>query len=108
MKGTIILFRLPPKTPHSIVNKFCKQFYGQDTSSHQGKYRYHRRGLLDDIPHRRLIRQSLIVKQKDSERVIEFLKRYTTTLFTRVVELTDEDRKILDSFHESYKSQEED
>ena len=100
MKGTIILFRLPPKTPHSEVNKFCKQFYGQDTSSHLGKYRYHRHGLLDEIPHRRLIRQSLIIKLEDAEKVEEFLKTYTTTIFVREIELTEEDQRILDGHHD--------
>lgn len=89
------MFRMPPKTTNRIVNKFCKGFYGQDTSSHQGKYRYHRHGLLDDIPHHRLIRQVIITRLEDAEKVIEFLKKHGATIYTRIVELTEEDYKIL-------------
>ena len=91
MNGTIILFRMPPKTPSNVVNKFCKEFYGQDTSSHRGKYQYRRHGILDDIPHHRIIRQVVIVKTEDAVRVVEFLGKYDALVHTRIVELTDED-----------------
>ena len=96
MKGSIIMFRMPPKTPNSVVSAFCKMFYGQDTSSHKGKYHYHRHGLLDDIPHRRIIRQVVIVRQEDTKKVVDFLEKNSATIHTRVVELTDEDVKCLD------------
>jgi len=86
---------MPAKTPGRTVNKFCKEFYGQDTSSHHGKYRYHRHGLLDDIPHHRIIRQVVIVKNEDAKKVIEFLESYGATIHTRVVELTWEDVALL-------------
>ncbi len=95
MRGSIIMYRFPPKTPNNVVNKFCKKFYGQDTSSHQGKYRYHRHGLLDDIPHHRLIRQVVIVRSQDASTVIDFLERYFLEIHIRQVELTEEDCSIL-------------
>ena len=91
MNGTIILFRMPPKTPTRLVNQFCKKFYGQDTSSHHGKYRYHRNGLLDDIPHQRLIRQVIIVRTEDSDKVVRFLKENKAKIYVRVVILTKDD-----------------
>lgn len=89
------MFKMPPRTPNSVVSAFCKKFYGQDTSSHKGKYRYHRHGLLDDIPHRRLIRQVVIIRTEDVERVIDFLKDNNVTVHTRVVELNEEDMKSM-------------
>ncbi len=91
MDGTIILFRMKPKTPSKVVNKFCKEFYGQDTSSHHGKYQYRRHGILDDIPHHRIIRQVVIVRTEDAVRVVEFLEKNDALVHTRVVELTGED-----------------
>ncbi len=95
MNGTIILFRMPPKTPSNVVNKFCKEFYGQDTSSHRGKYQYRRHGILDDIPHHRIIRQVVIVRTEDAASVVEFLEKYDALVHTRIVELTCEDLMIL-------------
>ena len=95
MKGIIVMFRMPARTPNSVVSAFCKKFYGQDTSSHKGKYRYHRRGLLDDIPHRRFIRQVVIIRTEDAEKVIDFLSEYNARVYTRIVELTREDARCL-------------
>ena len=94
------MFKMPPRTPNSVVSAFCKKFYGQDTSSHKGKYRYHRHGLLDDIPHRRLIRQVVIIRTEDVERVIDFLKEDNVTVHTRVVELNEEDIKSMEYLSE--------
>ena len=86
---------MPAKTPSRTVNTFCKEFYGQDTSSHRGKYRYHRHGLLDDVPHHRIIRQVVIVRTEDANKVVEFLESYGATIHMRVVELTSEDIAML-------------
>ncbi|MCL2258134.1 MAG: hypothetical protein FWC14_08115, partial [Candidatus Bathyarchaeota archaeon] len=31
----------------TTLNQFVQKFYGQDTTTHEGKYKYHRRGLLE-------------------------------------------------------------
>ncbi|MFQ6061468.1 MAG: hypothetical protein ACE5KV_09310, partial [Thermoplasmata archaeon] len=69
--------------------------YGQDTSSHGGRYRYHIRGLLDHIPHHRLIRGAFIIRTQDLEEVVAFLRTYTDTIHVREVKLVDEDIKRL-------------
>ena len=89
------MFRMPTKTPNPVVNMFCKKFYGQDTSSHGGKYRYHRHGLLDNIPHHRIIRQVIIIREKDCKKIVTFLKRYNTEIYIRRVRFTKEDCKKL-------------
>lgn len=95
MKGIIIVFRLPPRTNNTTLSKFCQKFYGQDTSSWSGKYRYHRQGLLDDMPHRKLIRGVLILRLEDAEMVKQFLGQYSAEVHIREIVLTDEDRRIL-------------
>ena len=95
MFATIIMFRMPSKTPTSVVNQCCKKLYGQDTSSHKGRYRYHRHGLLDDIPHRRIIRQVIIVRNSDVKKVVDFLNEYHAEIHLRKVELTKEDISAL-------------
>ena len=74
---------------------FAKKFYGQETSSNKGRYKYRRKGFLDDIPHIKLIRGVIIVFKKDANKVIKFLKSYDTDIYIRNLELTPEDFRIL-------------
>lgn len=95
MKGYLIVFKLPPKKKNVELSKFCQKFYGQDTSSGGGKYRYHRPGLLDDIPHRKLLRGVVVINKKDLEIVLEFLKEYDAQVHVREVKLSEKDEHIL-------------
>ena len=74
---------------------FAKKFYGQETSSNNGRYKYRRKGFLDNIPHIKLIRGVVIVSKKDANKVINFLNGYNTDIHIRNVELTSEDIKNL-------------
>ena len=95
MYASLILYKLPPKIPQNKANQFCKKLYGQNTSSHKGKYRYHIHGLLDDIPHYRLIHGAFLIKTKDVNQVVAFLRTYTDTVYVREVKLTDDDQHRL-------------
>ncbi len=46
------------------ASELVKRLYGQRTSSHGGKYVYRRKGLLDEIPHVRLIRRNIVRPQE--------------------------------------------
>jgi hypothetical protein len=59
--------------------------------------KYRRRGLLDEIPHRKLIRGVIVVSTKDANEVIKFLQKFNAELHVRDVVLTPEDRKVLGS-----------
>ena len=80
---------------NSEISKFCQKFYGQDTSSHGGKYRYRRRGLLDSVPHRKLARGVIVLRTEDLDVVVEFLRDYTTEIHVRKMELSDYDEEVL-------------
>ena len=96
MKGTIVIFRLPPKTEHKILNKFCQRLYGQNTNSWGGKYRYRRRGILDDIPHRKLLRGVVLLLPQDLEKVLTFLEAFDATVYVRQVQLENDDLKHME------------
>ena len=70
MNGIMILFQFPEKTDHGTINKFMQKFYGQDSTSWNGKYRYHR----------------------------DFLGDYSLTCHVREVKLTPEDEEKLRQF----------
>lgn len=98
MKGNIIVFRFKEKTDQKSINLFCKKFYGQNTSSHGGKYHYRRHGLLDNIPHIKLIGGVILVKKDSADIVIDFLKEYNAEFYIREVILLYEDEVVLDKF----------
>jgi len=98
MVGNIIVFRFKEKTQQKSINQFCKKFYGQDTSSHGGKYRYRRHGLLDSTPHIKLIGGVIIVTKDSAEKVIGFLKEYNAEFYIRDVILLHEDEVVLGNF----------
>jgi len=95
MKGKLIAFRVFRNTDVATTNRFCQKFYGQDTSSHGGKYRHHKKGLLEDIPHVKLIRSVIIVSTRDVDKVIRFLREFNAEVHVREVTLTPEDRGAL-------------
>ncbi len=98
MIGNIIVFRFKEKTEQKSINQFCKKFYGQETSSHGGKYHYRRQGLLDNIPHIKLIGGVIIITKDSAGKVIDFLKGYDTEFYIRDVILLLEDEVVLDKF----------
>ena len=101
MRGKLVAFRVYKNTDRAIknsqatLNRFVQKFYGQDSTSHKGKYRHHRCGLLEDIPHIKLVRGVIILRKGDLERVLKFLDEYNAEVYTRDVILTPEDEKAL-------------
>ena len=77
------------------ASELVKRRVGQRTSSHGGKYVYRRKGLLDEIPHARLIRGMILVRTKDDARVRAFLEDFGAKVQARRVELTKEDWETL-------------
>jgi len=95
MKGTLVAFRLYKNTDARTVNRFCQKFYGQDTYSHGGKYFHHKRGLLEDIPHVKLIRGVIIISKRDTKKVVRFLREFKAEVHVREVTLTSGDKRVL-------------
>ena len=95
MNGYIIVYRLPRGIPNRVYTMFQKKFFGQDTSSYKGQYRYRRSGLLDRIPHIKLIRGVLIIDKNHLEQIIDFLKEYNAEVYIRKIEFSKEDCKNL-------------
>lgn len=95
MIGKLFVFTIFKNNERKNIDKFCKKFYGQETSSHGGKYRYRRHGFLEDIPHIKLIRGVIIVPIDSAEKVIQFLEEFNAEFFMRDVILLPEDEAVL-------------
>jgi hypothetical protein len=93
--GKILAYRVLQNAGLKKTDEFVRKLCGRETTTHKGRYHYRTRGLLDEIPHRRLIRGVVIIRPEDEERLVEFLERYGAEYFTRDVILTPEDREIL-------------
>ncbi len=101
MKAELLAFRIykkdsaSTKNNQALMNRFVQKFYGQDTTNHKGKYRFHRHGFLEDIAHIKLIRGVIILREEDVERVMKFLSEYDAEVHIRDITPTPEDEKNL-------------
>ena len=95
MNGILIAYRL--RTPHdpNVASTLVKKLYGQNTSCQGGKYRYRRKGLLDEIQSVRLIRGVIIVRKRDKKKILELLQEFDAEIHVREVVLINKDLKVL-------------
>ena len=96
MFGTLLAYRLKPPANPNDASLLVKKLYGQQTSSHGGRYRYRRKGLLDKVPAQRLIRGVIIVRSEDEPQVTELLENFEMEIHVRNVLLTQDDIITLD------------
>ena len=94
-EGVLLVFHLPEGSPPVKHRSFRRQVYGEETSSWGGKYRYHRKGILDEIPHVRLYWGILIVREADGGRLARRLRDQGAVVATRRVLLTRGDETRL-------------
>jgi hypothetical protein len=97
-EGVIIAFRNKPKTPTKDIKRFCNRLYGYKDHSQNGKYLYEREGLLDEIPHILInpIRSVIVVKKKDAEKILDFLKEFEVEIYSRDIKLEKEEIEKFD------------
>jgi len=95
MQGTLMVFKVSDHLSDKKAVNFFRELYGYKDYSNNGKYTYFRKGLLDGIPHVKLIRGLIIVNKKDSNKIIDFMNKSKVEFYVRTVVLTEEDQKIL-------------
>lgn len=93
MKGKILVYRITKYATRKDADLFCKRFYGYTDKSNYGKYKYKRSGFIEKIPHIKLIRGVIIVRNEDANKVIRFLKQYTPEIFVKTINLTSQEAK---------------
>ena len=93
MESSIVAFRLPSGTDTNTLNKFVRGFYGQDSKSWNGRYEFHRKGILEDISFRKFIRGVIIILDSDLQMVLEYLERYKAEYFVGIITRSPESDK---------------
>jgi len=96
MRAVVVVFHLPKGTPMKVHKQFGRAIYGENTSSWKGKYRYHRKGLLDDIPHVKLYWGSLILLERDLHLLERVFKAFSVEYAWREIKPLASDIKALE------------
>jgi len=75
MKTKLIVYELSGLDQYHkvLVNR---ALFGYLDNSNKGSYQYKRKGILDEIPHSRLLRGAIIVRTADQNKVILTLKKH--------------------------------
>jgi len=92
-EGVLVVFHLPEGTGKAKHTVFRRKIYGEETSSWKGRYRYHRTGILDKIPHVRLYWGVVIVLGDNARTLIQTIKDNGGMAYTRIVRLEPSDMK---------------
>ncbi len=91
----IVAFRLPKGTDTNTLNKFVRGLYGQDSMSWNGRYKFHRKGIMEEIPFRKFIRGVIIIRESDLDRIISYLSGYRAEYYVGKVLETSESEIIM-------------
>lgn len=81
MKAKIIFYS-QKELNQKQKTKLKKELSGHNDTSHGGKYKYYRKGLLDTVTHIKPANGTLIIQEKDHQKVIKLLKKHNTKIKT--------------------------
>jgi len=79
MKAKIIAYTIKHLTT-AHQNQLRVQLNGHNDTSHGGKYKYRRKGLLDKITNIKPSRSTIIAPTKEAEQILELLKKYNAKM----------------------------
>ena len=95
-KGVIITFDISTKSiQRKDIVSLHRKLYGYIDYSQNGKYKYHRQGILDKIPHLNPTRSVIITSKNHSQKIVDLLKKCTNNIFMREIILTEKDMEII-------------
>ena len=94
--GKVIIYKLSKNNDHSTMKKFSRRFYGYLDRSYNYKYRYQRKGFLDDFPYIKPHKGVIVVRKQDADEILDFLESYNAEIYARDIVLQDEDLEQLE------------
>lgn len=92
MNLTIVVYRQSDK---SKSVQLSRSLHGYMDSSNYGKYSYKRKGLLEEIPYLKLMNGVFILREEDSDRLVELLEKYQAEFYAGPVTKTSERGEVL-------------
>jgi len=100
-RGFIITFTMKSGVKKSSdKTKFFKQLYGwtQTIPGKRKEYEYHREGVLDEVPHKKIAQSAFIVPEEDFEKIAEFFEQWQKKVIWNPFKVLIEDESIFDEF----------
>lgn len=94
--GLLFAYRLPAGLANAQRVRFHQEVWGQTTSSWGGRYHHHRRGFMEDVPHRKLRAGVFLTPLSEGERVRAFLAPRVAHLLERKIVLEPEDARAFE------------
>lgn len=98
MKGSLIVFTIERSgngvSPASY-SRFYRKLYGYNNSSHYGKYHSRIPGFLDQFRYIKYANGVILVEEKGSSQVVEYLRKNEAKVYRWEVELTGEEEENL-------------
>lgn len=73
--------------------QLSRALHGYKDMSNKGKYIYTRKGLLDKIPHVQLQKGVLLLREKDTQPVIQLLQKYKAEYYVAKLETSQQTQK---------------
>ncbi len=67
MRVRLVVFHLPEGSSSADHRRFRRAVYGEESTSWQGKYRHHRAGFLDGVPHVRVYWGVVLLRESDRD-----------------------------------------
>ena len=86
-------------------NKFFRELYGwkQTIPKEKKTYEYHRAGLLDEMPHKKVDQSSFLIPEDNFDRMMEFFEEWHNKVMWRTFKVlldAKELKEMLDEFEE--------
>ena len=79
MQAKLICYSLKKMTPAERV-AFRRELYGFNDHSNNSKYSYRRKGVMNSIPHKKILDCVVIVKESDANKVLESMGKFKVTI----------------------------
>ncbi len=90
--GKIICYNIKASNiSRSDTDRFLRELAGHNDKSNYGKYTYRKRGILDEMPHIKLVRSVIVVSSNKSTPIINLIKKYGINAYIRDILLTEDD-----------------
>jgi hypothetical protein len=100
-RGVIITFTVKSGAKkNSEKTKFFKKLYGwtQTIPGKNKEYEYHREGVLDEVPHKKIAQSAFIIPEQDFEKIEEFFEQWQKKVIWNPFKVLIEDDSIFEEF----------
>lgn len=79
MATKLVCYKLGNISPIQRTN-LHRELYGYTDNSNHGKYKYHRKGFLEGVKHKKVLDCVIIVSNENSRNLVKILRKYNAKI----------------------------